>query len=232
MSENRQTPLHCGHRERLKQSVIQNLRQASDVHLLEFLLTFAIPRRDTKPMAKELVRVFGNIRAVLDAERDEITSINGLGSHCADLWEVIRELRARYEECPVRRKLRICNNKTVAAMAKARLAGLKVEELWVVCVDSQLHLLSFEQLSRGTVDATHAYPQEVIRLCIKHHAWGFILVHNHPAGGRPSAQDVEISLKMEAAARSAGLCMLEHLVLMDDSYCGLRENGLISPLSA
>lgn len=232
MSSDKTEPLYLGHRERLRQEVISNLDRVPDARLLEHLLTYALPRRDTQPISRELMHTFGSLRAVLDADRSELLAVSGIGPRCADLWEVLRELRARYAESPVVHGQCLCDNKSVVQMARARLAGLKKEEIWAAFVDTGLHLLKWERLSTGTIDAAYLHAQEVVRLCLKYHAWGFILVHNHPAGGRPSAQDVNLSMQLEKAAEAVGIRMLEHIVIMDNTYCGLKEDGLIEPSPA
>ncbi len=232
MSETASRPSYIGHRTRLRKDVMGTLSSTADDRLLEFLLTFALPRKDTKPLARALLQRFGNLRGVLDADRDSLLDVKGLGSGCADFFELLRELHARYEEAPVFRGERLCDNATVAAMARARLSGLQIEELWIALVDTRLHLLAWLPVSRGSINAALVNTQEIIRLCLKHHAWGFILVHNHPAGGKPSAQDIAITQKVEEAARAAGFFLLDHLVIMDNNYCGLREEGFLPPLAA
>ncbi len=232
MSSDKTESLHIGHRKRLRQEVMSNLDRVPDARLLEHVLTYALPRCDTHPIAQKLMHTFGSLRAVLDADRSNLLAVQGIGPRCADLWEVLRELRARYAESPVVHGQCLCSNEAVVQMAKARLAGLKKEEVWVAFVDTGLHLLKWERISAGTIDAAYLHTQEVVRLCLKYHAWGFILVHNHPAGGRPSAQDVSLSMHLEKAAEAVGIRMLEHIVIMDNAYCGLREDGLIAPLSA
>jgi len=224
-------PLYTGHRERLRDEVLGNISHAADYKLLELLLTYAIPRRDTKPVAKALLDAFGSLRGVLDASRDALLEIPGIGLHTADLWELLRELRARYEELPLIRGTQLCNNKTVAAIARTRLSGLKNEELWIALVDTGLHLIRWECVAKGSLDAAYVNMPEIIRLCLTHRAWGFILVHNHPGGNGPSAQDVMITQKLEAAAQATGICLLEHLIIMDNVYCGLREEHFLPPLA-
>ena len=231
MQQEKTKPLYTGHRKRLSEEVLGNLSRTPDYKLLELLLTYSVPRRDMKPAAKAMLKAFGSLRGVMDAAREDLLEIPGIGAKPADLGELLHEIHARYEEAPLVRKVRLCNNKSVAAMARARLAGLKVEELWIALIDTGLHLIRWECVTRGTLNAAYVNIPEIIRLCLTHHAWGFILVHNHPGGGRPSAQDVTITQQIEAAANAAGICLLEHLIIMDNDYCGLREEHILPPLS-
>ena len=224
------SPLYAGHRERLREEVMGNLFRAADYKLLELLLTYAIPRRDTKPAARALLESFGSLRGVLDAGREDLLRIPGIGARSADLLELFRELRARYEHSPLIRGVKLCSNKNVADMARVRLAGLKTEEIWAALVDSGLHLIHWECVAKGSLDAAFVNTSEIIRLCLSRRAWGLILVHNHPAGGKPSAQDVCITQKLEAAAQAVGIYLLEHLIIMDNAYCGLREEHFLPPL--
>ncbi len=219
-----------GHRKRLREEVFSNLRTAPEYKLLELLLTFVLPRKDTRPLAHALLERFGSIRMVLDASAEDLLSIPGLGKKTTELWDLFRELQARYVECPIVQGETLATVHNVVKMARARLGNAKIEMLWVAYVDTRLHLISWVPFAQGTLNAALFFPQEVIREALRLHAWGIILVHNHPGGSGASAQDIDITRRMDEAARATDLCLLEHIILINDDYIGLREEGILPPL--
>lgn len=232
MSEREKKPLYIGHRQRLRDEVFGNLTGIADYKLLEMLLTFALPRIDTKPLARTLLDKFGTLRDTLDANREDLLQVEGMGPRSTDLWELMRELRCRYAESAVHEKETLRNVFTVVEMARARMSGLPKEELWMALVDTRLRLVHWALVAQGTINATHFYPQEIIRESLRRHAWGIILVHNHPAGTGPSQSDIDITHKLIAAAEAVDLYLLEHIVVTSTNYFGLREEGIFPKLKA
>lgn len=230
MSEHDEKPLYLGHRQRLREEVLNNRTGIADYKLLEMLLTFAQPRKDTKPLARALLEKYGTLREVMDADREDLLQISGLGPRSADLWELMRELRCRYAESAVREKETLRGVYPVVEMARARMSGLPREELWMALVDTRLRLIHWERVAQGTLNATHFYPQEIIRESLKRHAWGIILVHNHPTGTAPSQSDIDITHKLIAAAEAVDLYLVEHIVVTSNNYYGLREEGIFPQL--
>lgn len=231
MSQEENKPHYAGHRERLRQEVLANLRGSPEYKLLEMLLTYVQPRVDTKPLAKELLRVFGNLRGVLDADSNELLAVKGMGQTSANFLALTREVWSRYLETPLFIGEILGDNNAVAKMARVRLGGKRLEELWVALVDTRLKLVAWEKISQGTINAAHFFPQEVVRMAIDKKAWGIILVHNHPGGSGPSTADVELSKHLERSAEASGLKLLEHLIIIDNNYHGLRTEGFLPPLA-
>lgn len=231
MSQEQNKPHYTGHRGRLRQEVLANLRATPEYKLLELLLTYVQPRIDTKPLAKELLRIFGNVRGVLDADTNELLAVKGMGQSSANFLALTREIWARYLETPLFTGEILSDNTAVAKMARIRLGGKKLEELWVALVDTRLKLVAWEKVSQGTINAAHFFPQEVVRMAIDKKAWGIILVHNHPGGSGPSIADIDLSKRLETNAEALGLKLLEHLIIIDNNYHGLRAEGFLPPLT-
>lgn len=230
MTANEKNSPNAGHRQRLREEVRRNPRDVAEYKLLEMLLTYVQPRKDTRQLAKRLLETFGNIRGVLDAGRDDLLRVQDMGPMAADLWGLLRELWARREETEPFQKEKLCDNFTVARLARARLRGLKEEEIWAALVDHQLYLIDWIQIAQGICNSTHFYPHKVVRECLLRRAWGFVLVHNHPGGtAKPSKADIEITTRMIHAAAAVNLHMVEHIIVTDTDYCGLRERGDVLP---
>lgn len=230
MSTNTRQPFHTGHRERLREEVLQNLQSTQEYKLLELLLTYALPRVDTKPVARELLQEFGSLRSVMDARVEQLERIQGIGPRCAELIVLMRELWVRYEAGSQVKKRVLGTNKIVAGLARARLRGLPREQLWAVYVDTRLREISWKLFAEGTLDAAAYHQEEVLREGMMRHAWGFYLIHNHPGGSGPSREDIVSTQRLIEATKGSGLKLIEHLIITDTDYHGLREQKFLPSL--
>ena len=218
----------AGHRQRVRNRLRRESALIEDYELLELLLGLVLLRRDTKTLAKDLLARFGTLTDVLNAPEEALVQVKGVGPGITSLWLLLRELRARYAETPLRHRESLCSPEEVAAMARARLAGKREEELWLALVDSQNRLLSWQRLSRGTANGVYFTNREVLRLALEQRAWGFFLVHNHPGGNpMPSSRDLETTRSLSQAASQMELTFLDHLVVTETSAYSITESQLI-----
>jgi DNA repair protein RadC len=214
-----------GHRARLRQRLQKNPEDLPDYEILELLLGKVLARKDTKPLAKELLARFQSFRGLLDAKPAELQEVEGFGPALASFWLLLREVLARYAESPLRRRELLASPAAVAEMARARLAGYDHEEVWIAFVDAQNRLLSWERLARGSVEQAGIMPRDILERALLLKASGFILVHNHP-GGTPaaSAADLEVTGRLLQGAGSIGLRFLDHIIVTDaESRSLLRQ---------
>lgn len=222
------SPHYIGHRKRLKERLRKDPKQLADYELLEALLTFVIPRRDTKPLAKELMQRFGSIRDVLKARPEELRKVKGLGEAAETLWTTLAELRARYEETPVTRRQVLSRPSAVAEMAISRLGANPSEEFWIALVDNKNRLIAWERVSRGTVNQAAVYPREVLALALERKAGGIIMVHNHPGGDvTPSQPDIDLTQRISRAAKDLDIRVLDHLIVTENNYYSFQAHGLL-----
>jgi DNA repair protein RadC len=223
-----QAPHYLGHRMRLREKLVSEPKALADYELLELLLGQVLPRRDTKPMAKELVTRFGSLRGVLTARPESLSEVNGFGESLIGHWALLAEVFARLGEAQVREKRVFSGPGVVAEAARARIGHLAVEEFWVALVDSKNRLMVWERVGKGTVDETPVYPREVLALALKHQASGLILAHNHPGGdASPSIQDRELTRRIAHSASELGLRVLDHLIVTEAEHFSFQEAGLL-----
>lgn len=211
---------HAGHRARLRERLAREPLAVADYEVLELLLGYALPRRDTKPLAKELLRRFGSIRGAVDARPDELSQVPGFGPGLMAFWRVLRELLARRAAAPLRQREVLATPAAVARMARERLAGSPQEESWVALVDAQNRLIAWERLTRGGVSAVALQPRDVLEAALARKASGIILVHNHPGGDtQPSPPDQALTTGLQRLAPHLGLRFLDHVIVTDgDCY--------------
>lgn len=217
-----------GHRARLRERLARNPQDLADYEILELFLGCALLRRDTKPLAKELLSRFGSIRGALDARPDELRAVPGFGDGLASLWQLMREMLARYAHAPLRERAAVASPAAVAAMARARLAGCAHEEAWLALLDSQNRLLSWQKLREGGISSVQLEPRDILALALASSASGIILVHNHPGGNAmPSRPDMQLTGELMELAPRMGLRFLDHVIITDGDCYSMAEKRLV-----
>ena len=221
-------PLHMGHRGRLKERLLKDSCALADYEILELLLSYANPRRDNKPLAKELLRRFGSLRGVYQARQEELCAVEGFGQGLAAFWTLWREFLARLGEQDVHERVLVDGPKMVADLARERLGSLAHEELWVLFLDAAGRVMDWERASRGTVDQTPVYPREVLAMALKRQAAAVVLVHNHPGGDpKPSSMDREITRQVRLAAHGLGVKVADHVIVTHKDYFSFKKARLM-----
>ncbi|MFQ6090170.1 MAG: DNA repair protein RadC [Candidatus Bipolaricaulia bacterium] len=225
MMKPKDKPHYIGHRERLR----ERFRQAGaeglhDYELLELLLSYAIPRKDVKPLAKRLIERFGGLSGVLDAEQRELEEDAGLSSTTATLIHLVKELHGAYLAEQMEHRDLLSSPQAVVDFARVKLAGLPREALMVIYLNIKNEVIDHEVLHEGTVDRVTVYPRRIVEAALAHHAAGLILVHNHPSGHpEPSEDDRLLTRSVAAAARTVDIHLLDHIIVGRDGYFSFRE---------
>ncbi len=218
----------AGHRLRLRERFLAAGAEAlADHEMLEIVL-FALPRRDTKPLARTLLSRFGSFAKVIAAPVQDLLAVEGLGdAGVAALKSVhaaaLRLLRAEVIDQPV-----LNNWDRLMAYLNAELSRERVEQFRVLFLDNRNHLLADEAQQRGTVDHTPVYPREVAKRALELHATALILVHNHPSGDpTPSRDDIAMTQQIKAAAAALSIVLHDHVVIGNGRWHSFRKQGLL-----
>lgn len=217
-----------GHRARMRDKLLRAGPEAlADHELLEMILFLALPRRDTKPIARALLARFRSFASAISASAHELREIEGLGeAGIAALKTVqagaIRLVRAEIMDQPI-----LGSWSRVIDYLTAVLSREKVEHFRVLYLDTRNRLIADEPQSRGTVNLTSVYPREVVRRALELSATALILVHNHPSGNpTPSAQDIDITQAVRAAAEPLSVAVHDHVIIGNGEWVSLRREGL------
>ncbi len=199
----------------------------ADHELLEMVLFLAVPRRDTKPIARALLARFGSFAGALAAPVAELRSIQGLGDAGSAALKTVQAASLRLSRAEIEGRPVLGDWELLIAHLTATLARERVEQLRVLFLDARNHLLAEEVVARGTVNHTPVYPREILRRALELHATGLVLAHNHPSGDpAPSAEDIALTREIAAAAGALGLTIHDHVLIGNGRWRSLRREGL------
>jgi DNA repair protein RadC len=222
-------PHYLKHRKRLRERFAKSgAGGLQDYESIELLLTYAIPRRDVKPLAKNLIKRFGSLSGVLDASSHELASVEGIGPRSALLIPLIKELCSEYMAEKLKHRDLLSSPRAVVDFAKMKLAALPHEDFMVIFLNVKNEIITYETIHEGTVNRAVVYPRRIIESALAHHAVGLILLHNHPSGHpEPSAEDRAITQAIATACRPMDIRVLDHVVIGKRGYFSFSEEGLL-----
>ncbi|MFH1087894.1 MAG: DNA repair protein RadC, partial [Chloroflexota bacterium] len=204
-------PDYLEHRERLRKRFCQSGGEGLlDYELLELLLTYALPRINTKPLARELIRRFGSLAGVLDATPQETDEVHGIGPASAALVGLLRQLLGRYLADKMRKKDLLTSPQAAADFARVKLAAFPHEAFMIIYLNTKNEAVDHQVIHEGTVDKAIIYPRRIVEAALIHHAAGLLLVHNHPSGHpQPSAEDKQITQTIAEATRAIDIRVVD-----------------------
>ena len=217
--------VHEGHRQRLKERFVLD-RGASlrDHELLELLLSFAIPRKDTNALAHELIRRFGSLYAVFDADVADLKEVDGIGDHAAVLLGLIRPLENAILRSRGGDRITLSNIRAMKDYCVSLYNDAGNEQFFVLSLDSRLRLIHADPAARGTPDQVSVFPRTVVSMLIRRGATGCVLSHNHPAGTpEPSKEDLELTSALRELMEPLGIRLYDHILVADGRGISFRE---------
>jgi DNA repair protein RadC len=222
-------PDNSGHRQRLRERFLKGGPQAvADYELLEMVLYAAIPRADTKPLAKRLLAHFGGFAKLAHASPNELARVGGMGEAAIAAIKTIhaaaeRLLKEEASNGPV-----IQSWTALLDYCRVCMGHRKIEEFRVLFLNNKHALIADEVQQTGTVNHAPVYPREVVKRALDLSASAIILAHNHPAGDpTPSKEDIQITKQIVAAAAALGLAVHDHLIIAGSKHYSFKSNGLL-----
>jgi DNA repair protein RadC len=218
-----------GHRARMREKLLDRGPDAlADYELLEMLLFFAMPKGDTKPLAKVLINRFGSFGNVLAAPNRVLLDTRGLGPHSVAAIKLVQAAALRMMRAEVLDRPVLNNWDRLMDYLTAALAREKVEQFRVLFLDTRNRLIADEAQARGTVNHTPVYPREVVKRALELHATALIMVHNHPSGDtKPSTADVSMTQEVKQAAGVFSIALHDHLIIGNGTWFSFRTAGLL-----
>ncbi len=224
-----EAPHYFGHRERLRDRLREAGPEAlADYEMLELVLFRAIPRRDVKPLAKELLAKFGTFAETIAANPLRLAEVDGMSAGAISEFAIVEAAAQRLAKGIAKKRLALGSWSEVIGYCRSRMAYAEREEFRVLFLDRKNGLLADEAVGEGTVDHAPVYPREVVRRALELSASAMILVHNHPSGDpTPSTQDVKMTHDIIAVAKPLGVTVHDHIIVGRHGHISLRGQDLI-----
>ncbi|MEM9500446.1 MAG: DNA repair protein RadC [Pseudomonadota bacterium] len=218
-----------GHRARLRKRLLKGGAEAlADYEVLEYLLFAAIKQGDTKPIAKDLIKQFGSLAGVLNADPNSLQRIKGVGETSAAALKSVALAARRMARSEVVQKPVLSSWQALIDYLAIDMAHLNVERVRILYLDTKNKLIDDHHLGDGSIDEASIHPREVIRRAMDVGASAMILVHNHPSGNpEPSRADIQITKKIAEAGRLLGVTVHDHVIVGREGHVSLRSKGLI-----
>jgi DNA repair protein RadC len=219
----------AGHRARLRQRLFEGGPDALlDHELVEYLLALAIPRRDTKALAKELLRRFGGLSNLLTADAETIMRVGEVSEGSAAALKIAQASALRLLREEVKGRPVLGSWQSLLDYLHADMAHLAIERVRVLYLNSKNVLIADEAVQEGSVDESAVYIREVMRRALDFSATAIIVVHNHPSGDpSPSPQDIRLTRDLAEAGRHLNVTLHDHIIIGAKGHSSLRAMGLI-----
>jgi DNA repair protein RadC len=217
----------AGHRARLRGRLLTGAGLL-DHELIEYLLALAIPRRDTKPLAKALLREFGGIGGVLTADAEALKRVDGMGDTSIAALKIAHASALRLLQADVAARPVLANWQALLDYLRADMAHHVIERFRVLHLNTKNVLIRDEVMSEGSIDQTAVHVREVIKRALDLGSASIILVHNHPSGDpSPSRADIEVTRAIADVAKRMGIALHDHIIMGAKGHVSLKSQGLI-----
>lgn len=224
-------PAHsgAGHRGRLRERLLGGGAEAlADYEVLEYLLFAAVKQGDTKPIAKALMKRFGSLAGVLNADAKALQSVKGVGETSAAALKSVALAARRMARVGVQKNPVLGSWQALLDYLTIDMAHLTVERVRVLYLNTQNRLVLDEHVGDGSIDEAAIHPREIIRQALDIGASALILVHNHPSGNPdPSRADIQITNRIAEAGRLLGIVVHDHIIIGREGHTSLKAKGLI-----
>jgi DNA repair protein RadC len=221
--------LAAGHRDRLRERFLLGGADAlPDYEMLELVLFAAIPRRDVKPLAKQMIARFGSFAEVIAAPRARLLEVEGIGENVVAQLKVIEAAALRLSKARLIGRPALSSWGALIDYCTAAMARSAREEFRVLFLDRKNVLIADEVQSAGTIDHTPVYPREIIKRALELASSAIILVHNHPSGDpTPSRADIEMTRDIAASAKGLGIAVHDHVIVGRSGHASFKSLGLL-----
>lgn len=221
--------VHEGHREKMKQRFVEEgLGSFEDHQVLEMLLFYTIPRKDTNVMAHHLLGRFGTLESLFDASPEEIQRKGEVSRNTAIFLSMVPELARRYMLMKQGKKPVLDSSAKAGHFITSLFIGKSYEAFYVCCLNSQNHLIYAALVHEGTINEAPVYPRLIVETALRYKASSIILAHNHPGGSlKPSGADIEVTRKICDAMKTISIPVIDHMIAAGSNYFSFAENGLL-----
>ncbi|MGI6225473.1 MAG: RadC family protein [Peptococcales bacterium] len=221
--------LHKGHRKRVKERYLQEgLDSFADHQVLEMLLFYAIPMKDTNELAHRMIKEFGSLALLFEASPEEIAKRCKVTENIAILVSLIPSLSRRYFRGKWGEKPVLNSSQKAGEYALTLFTGRTYEVFYIICLDTQNRVIHAALVHEGTINEAPVYPRLIVETALRHQAHSVILAHNHPGGSlNPSRADIDVTHKIKTALSPIDIKVIDHILVAGDKYMSFAERGLV-----
>ncbi len=223
--------IHDDHRQRVRQRFLENgLEGFNDIQVLEFLLFYCIPRRDTNPIAHALLEHFGSLSQVMEAPVEELKKVKGMGESAAIFLKLVTEA-GRFYQIDKAKQIKVLP--TVEDCGRYLLPffhGRRNETVFLLCLDAKCKVLCCKEIGEGSVNSASVPIRRIVETALGVTATTVVLAHNHPSGlALPSGEDVETTYRVAAALNAVEIHLADHIVVAEDDFVSIAQSGYYRP---
>ena len=222
-------PHYKGHRQRLRERFVQGGANAlQDYELLELILFMAIPRKDVKPIAKDLIKQLGGLPEIMAAPLDQLAKVDGISENVAIAIQSVSATAQRMLKQDIQKKPVLNNWTRLMDYCQATMAHETREHFRILFLNKKNEMIADEIQGSGTVDHTPAYPREIMKRALELGSTALILIHNHPSGDpKPSQADVDVTRQIINAAETFSIVIHDHIIISRNGYSSMKNMGLM-----
>ena len=223
--------IHDGHRQRLKDRFRQEgLDKFDEIQVLELLLFYAIPQRDTNPLAHRLLEYFGSLAQVLEAPAEELEKVSGVGSNVATLLTLTTALARYYMVSRGNQTVALTTTEMCGDYLLPYFVGRRNETVFLLCLDAKCKVLGCKEVGEGSVNSASVPIRRIVEMALGMNATTVVIAHNHPSGfALPSNEDILTTKRIAAALEAVEITLADHIVVADDDYVSMTQSGLYRP---
>jgi DNA repair protein RadC len=223
------SPHYFGHRTRIKERFLKSPRGTfSELELLEMILFWSIPRKDVKPIAKTLIKSFGNLTGIVNANYDKLINTKELSHHTIINILLLKEILEKILHGEIIKKNILSSWSALIDYLKVSMGASKTEQFRILFLNKKNILLADEVQPYGTVDQTPIYPREVVKRALFYEASAIILVHNHPSGNpTPSGADIAVTKQIMEACKTVNISIHDHVIVTNKDIYSFKSNLLL-----
>lgn len=224
--------VHEGHRERVKRRFLrEGLRGFEPHQILEMLLFYGIPRKDTNEIAHALLEYFGDLSGALKATYDELMQVKGMTPGAATLVSFSGQLVREFYDLKISNDTILDSAEKMGQFVLPKFFGEHNEKVLLVCMDGKCKVLHSSFVSEGSINATQIHIRRILEQAIRNRATLVVVAHNHPNGfAIPSKDDQDSTRKLVRALHTVGIHLADHIIVADNDYVSMRSTPLLAPL--
>ena len=216
-----------GHRKRVKDRFRkEGLDNFDEVHALELLLFYCVPRKDTKPIARALLDRFGSFSKVLEAAPQALRQVEGVGEGTATYINLLNDTMRYYQVCREQVPAAFDDLNDCGKYMLNFFQGKRMEEVWILCLDGRKKLLTCQKISEGGLDSVPISVRKVVEIALAVNATSVVIAHNHPNGlALPSTADVLVTEQLKRNLEALGIRFADHMIIGENDYLSMRQSG-------